>query len=80
MLEDQKFSTMKAKNFMETCCPLFVRPNDKKVQEFDIKQIKSLITLFESDKVNADLGPKSSFKQFFQEALFLYEKSKRIKF
>ena len=37
MLEDQKFSTMKAKNFMETCCPLFVRPNDKKVQEFDIK-------------------------------------------
>ena len=37
MLEDQKFSTMKAKNFMETCCPLFVRPNDKKVQEYDIK-------------------------------------------
>ena len=41
MLQDSKFSEMKARNFIETCCPLLLRPNstDKKAHEFDKVQI-----------------------------------------
>jgi len=36
MLYDSKFSRTKAKNFMETCCPLHWRTDEKKATEFDL--------------------------------------------
>lgn len=61
MLCDSKFSTLKAKNFMETCCPLQWRPDEQKAEGFDLVEMRGLIKLIEGEQGEA-LGPRSSFK------------------